>query len=463
MKTARIGLLPLYIKLYDDVSPDSRRGVESFYNEAAGELSKLGLDVVKAPVCRIRDEFVEAVHNLEASDVDALVTLHLAYSPSLESATAVAASNLPVIIFDATPEYDFSPGQSPEAIMYNHGIHGVQDFCNMLIRLGKPFQIEAGHLYQSDVAKRVAALARGCAIATAMRKARVGLIGKPFDGMGDFQVPFDTLRHRIGLQVVTPDNDTLKACVAAVTDDEVSAEVKRNLSDFKSRNLDGGVHAETARVCLAVRKCIMKEQMTAFSVNFMDISDAGPITRMPFIEACRAMSEGIGYAGEGDALTAAFVGALMTQFPKTSFTEMFCPDWKNNTIFLSHMGEMNISLTAKQPVLTEMDFIYASGHNPAVVYGMFMEGEAVFANLAPGPTDSFSLIYTKGRMIGDGGKDNMPCTIRGWFDPGIPAADFLKRYSQSGGTHHGAIIYGDVRTELEAFAEAMGWKAVCIG
>ena len=462
MKTARVGLLPLYIKLYDDVSPDARHGVEAFLNAAAGELEKRGLDVTKAPVCRIRDEFAEAVKKFEAEDVDALITLHLAYSPSLESADTVAASKLPVIIFDTTPDYDFSPGQSPEAIMYNHGIHGVQDFCNMLLRLNKPFLIEAGHLYRSDVADRVTALAKGCAMAAAMRKARVGLIGKPFEGMGDFQIPFDVLRDVTGIQVVPLSGDRLQARVAAVVEDEVTAEVKRNLKDFEAQCLDGSVHAETARACLAVRKCIQEERLTAFSANFMDISSAGPLTRMPFVEACRAMSEGIGYAGEGDALTAAFVGALMTQFPETSFTEMFCPDWKNNSIFLSHMGEMNISLTAKRPLITEMDFIYADGYNPAVVYGMFMAGEAVFANLAPGPADSFSLIYAKGRMK-EGGEDNMPRTIRGWFEPGMPVADFLKRYSQAGGTHHGAIIYGDARAELEAFAGAMGWKAVCIG
>ena len=167
MRTVRVGLLPLYIKLYDDIDPDARGGVEAFLNEAAGELEKRGLDVVKAPVCRIRDEFAEAVEKFEIRGVDALVTLHLAYSPSLESVYAVAASKLPVIVFDTTREYDFSPGQSPDEITYNHGIHGVQDFCNMLIRLHKPFLIEAGHLFRSDVADRVAALACGCAIASA--------------------------------------------------------------------------------------------------------------------------------------------------------------------------------------------------------------------------------------------------------------------------------------------------------
>ena len=65
---------------------------------------------------------------------------------------------------------------------------------------------------------------------------------------------------------------------------------------------------------------------------------------MPFLEISRLMERGIGYAGEGDVLTAALVGALMKVYAETTFTEMFCPDWKGNSIMLSHMGEINVCL-----------------------------------------------------------------------------------------------------------------------
>jgi hypothetical protein len=36
---------------------------------------------------------------------------------------------------------------------------------------------------------------------------------------------------------------------------------------------------------------------------------------------------------------------------KDQFHRMLCPDWEGNAIFLTHMGEMNIRLTAKTPEL----------------------------------------------------------------------------------------------------------------
>ena len=92
------------------------------------------LKLVAAPICRLKTEFAEAVKNFENARVDAILTLHLAYSPSLESADILARTKLPIVILDTTPDFEFGFARKTEAISYNHGIHGVQDMCNMLIR-----------------------------------------------------------------------------------------------------------------------------------------------------------------------------------------------------------------------------------------------------------------------------------------------------------------------------------------
>ena len=151
MTTPRIGLLPLYLALYDDTLPEARAHQEAFYTTIVDALTRRGVAVETAPVCRVHDEVARAVRQFEAAPVDAIVTLHLAYSPSLESAELLAGSPLPLIVLDTTPDWAFGADQSPDAIMYNHGIHGVQDLCNLLLRHGKAFQIEAGHWQHSDV------------------------------------------------------------------------------------------------------------------------------------------------------------------------------------------------------------------------------------------------------------------------------------------------------------------------
>ena len=165
MPTLKAGLLPLYIKLYDDIDPKWRKSLEDFVKNISVRLGKLGVDIEAAPVCRVESEFNAVVKDFEGRILDALITLHLAYSPSLESAKVLASTKLPIVVLDTTLDYAFGPDTTPALIMNNHGIHGVQDMCNLLNRNGKAFAIEAGHWEKSDVLERVVDQVRAARLA----------------------------------------------------------------------------------------------------------------------------------------------------------------------------------------------------------------------------------------------------------------------------------------------------------
>jgi L-arabinose isomerase len=463
MKPITVGLLPLYLKLYDDTSPQHRPGVQRFLDLICSELGKRGLQVVCAPVCRVAPEFASAVQSFEAAKVDAIVTLHLAYSPSEESAPALAATSLPVIVLDTTPAYDFSAQQSPDEIMFNHGIHGVQDLCNLLIRHGKAFQIEAGHWEHSDVLDRVTQRAQAARLAKAMRSARVGRIGSPFSGMGDFAVPERKLRETIGVTTVPVAPGAIASRLAGVSDQAVSAEMDADMAYFAWDGITDEAYRRTARVSLAVRQWIEEEQLTAFTVNFMEVNRGSGLTTVPFLEASKGLARGIGYAGEGDCLTAALVGALASVYAEVTFTEMFCPDWANDSIFLSHMGEMNAALIAGKPRLSQKAYAFIDVDDSVLAVGRFRPGAAVFVNLAPGPANTYTLIVAPVAMLDVAGADAMADTIHGWMKPGWPIAEFLAAYSRLGGTHHAALVYGDAAASIAYFGELMGWKTATLG
>lgn len=128
MQKIKIGFLPLYIKLYDDTCASLRLKLEEFYEKMALKLEDEGFDVIRTPFCRIETEFINAVKEYEEKHADCIVTLHMAYSPSLESAQALLHTKLPIVVMDTTMTYAFGPDQDPDEIDYNHGIHGVMDF-----------------------------------------------------------------------------------------------------------------------------------------------------------------------------------------------------------------------------------------------------------------------------------------------------------------------------------------------
>jgi len=110
-----------------------------------------------------------------------------------------------------------------------------------------------------------------------------------------------------------------------------------------------------------------------------------------------------------------------------------------------------------------MDFPFTDADDPIIAAGRFRGGEFVLVNLAPGPDGSYTLIVAPAEMLHIKGKDNMSQLIHGWFRPQMPIQQFLEEYSRAGGTHHLALVYGDVADDILRFGEVMGWQTRYLG
>lgn len=451
MNALPIGLLPLYVKLYDEVLPDLLTQMAPFLERVRAELAGAGLAVSVAPTARTEAEVAAAVARFESSGVDAIVTLHLAYSPSLESASVLARTPLPLLMLDTTPNRDFGRHVDPNLLLFNHGIHGVQDLASVLRRKRKPFRVIAGHLDDPEVLPRCVEALRGARAARCLRAMRVLRVGGLFPGMGDFAVPDACLESAWGIKIENITPDDLKNDVTAVREQDLAAEVSEDATRF-TVECPKEVHERSARIGLGLRAYLNRGSFGAFSLNFSAFRDPfGPVSSVPFLECCKAMARGIGYAGEGDALTAALVGALLQGFGAATFVEMFCADWQGETLFLSHMGEINPAEAAERPLLYEKDFPFTPALNPATLACALRPGTATYVNLAPGPEGSFRLITAEVEVLPDGTHPNLRQWVRSWVRPSVRLPRFLEEFSHLGGTHHGALVPGRHRAALDTF------------
>ena len=209
----KVGLLPLYLKLYDDILPERRSEFDGFVEAIGAAFESRGMTVETAPICCVTDEFDAAIQQCEAVGVDCLVTLHLAYSPSLESIDAMCRTDLPIVILDTTMDAAFGVDVSADRIMYNHGIHGVMDFASMLRRRGRAFEIVAGHYGDASTLDRATDLVRAGVASRSMRDSRVLRVGQAFAGMGDFAVAQQVLAERFGITIEQIGLDGLDAAI----------------------------------------------------------------------------------------------------------------------------------------------------------------------------------------------------------------------------------------------------------
>lgn len=454
-KMPRAGFLPLYVKIYDESTPEMRLVVDKFVSDTVNKLSELGIEIVPAPVCRLKSEFETAVASFEAADVDLIITLHAAYSPSLESYEALCATSLPILMLDTTYNYEFKPYSYADGMLYNHGIHGVMDLCNLLRRNRRQYEIVAGFFGDEnpnygELKRRVMSFAKACLIKRELSRSRVGLVGEQFEGMGDFRLSFDGLKKSLGIEVVRYNDAKGRELLASVTDAEIEAEYELDRERFDV-TADRETYNFSTRASLAVRKWIEQEGLNAFSMNFKSAQKNTGFPTMPFAEASIAMSRGIGYAGEGDVLTAAFTASLMSVFDEVSFTEIFCPDWKDGSLFLSHMGEYNVALSSpeRKPVMSVKDFVFGDADDPTIVLAPFKAGRIVFLSLNPIEDGGFEIFSASGDMLYTPYDNQQSYVVNGWFKPDMPLEKFLEDYSYAGGMHHAALIYGgDEVTEV---------------
>ena len=460
----KAGLLPFYLKLYDDALPECRAGFTGYVRRIAAGFETRGIEITAAPICRVADEFQAAIRRFEAAGVDCLVTLHLAYSPSLEALQAFCTTRLPIVILDTTMDADFGRSVSPARIMYNHGVHGVMDFAAMLRRRRRTFEIVAGHDDDARTMDRAAGCVRAAIAAAALRGSRVLRVGNAFAGMGDFTVAEDVLAAKLGIKVQQIGLDALDEAVRQVTDEAVTREVADDHQRFACE-LPAEAHTRSVRVGLGLRQILGSGDYSGCSVNFQSFDRTNrPANTMPFLEISKAMARGIGYAGEGDVLTAALVGALARAFGAVTFTEIFCADWAGGNLFLSHMGEISPAMAGDVPCVVSKPFFIGGLPDIAVLTCAAKPGPAVFVNLAPGPGDTFSLIVAPVEVLGEDASLDpaMRDTVRLWVRPQVGVAPFLEAYSRAGGTHHSALVLGDRADAVAAFGRLSGLAVVHI-
>jgi len=463
MNKIKVGYLPLYIKLYDDSCPDERIPLVKYMNMLVSMLESQGLDIVlPGDICRVKEEFDAAIERFKEAGVTAVITQHLAYSPSLESIQALLSLDVPIIVLDTTVDYQLlSVANYDDRIMANHGIHGVQDMCSMLKRNGIPYYICAGHPLHSNVISKTVAMCRAAAVRAAYRNARIGSVGGSFTGMGDFLITDERYKADIGADVFYFEGQAVQDALAEVTEAEISAEIALDRNKYQVEVENEDMYRNATRSGLAVRKWMEKNRLSACTVNFLTLDVCG-LPKMPFVECCKIMERGCGYAGEGDVLTAGLVGALISVYPNTAFTEMFCPDWEKNVILMSHMGESNPNLAQWKPLITDRPFNYNSCGDTVAMYTCQREGKATILNLVP-MNDSFTLILCPGQLLNVGLESGAYRKAnQGWFKPNLPIDEFLTEYSMAGGTHHSAIVYDVDLQELKAFGTMMGFDVIVI-
>jgi len=453
----RIGLLGIMQGLYDAMLPgiDERQG--AYAQELGAALAGVA-DVVVAPPVKDRPDAERAMRALEDSDLDGLLVVMLTYGPAQRVARLLAETTLPICLANVQPVPAVTAEWDMADLTYNQGIHGAQDTANAMVRAGRPFHVVTDDWRADSFVDAVGRWARAAAALVRWRSARVGVFGYAMNGMGDIQVDIHTLVRVLGPQVLALAPGDLHRAATAAADADIAAVIAGEDALFEiDPRLSRAEREDHVRMQLGIRAVLEQNGCDAYSTHFDAIAEDGRFARLPLAAASTLMAEGIGYAAEGDALTAALWCAARTQFGDTQFTEMYAMDFPTDSILMSHMGEGNWRLAREdRPVrLIKRPLGIGGLDDPPTFLFQYRPGPVTLATLVALGGADFRLVVSEGEILDT---DELPQLEMpyGNFRPATGVRACMNAWLRAGGPHHQVLNLGHLAADWEVFCELSG-------
>jgi len=405
--------------------------------------------------CCTREAVEQAVDAFEADGADCILAVLLTYSPSLISAPALKRTHLPIVVWNTQELSAVDASYDTAKLTANHGVHGTHDLCNVLVRAGVDFGYVTTHVDDAGATDELGDFFRAAHAAGRLRRARLGLLGYPFPGMGDFGLDATHLATTLGcaweaLSVA----DYVGRCEQAN-----AKQVARLAGEYRDAyDVAAGVSEEdlaaAARAEVALRGMVQDRRLDALTYQFLAFGDDERVETLPFVAASRMLAEGIGFGGEGDLISAAGSAMLNWLRPPASFSEIFTIDFAGNGVLVSHMGEANVAMARsdRKPALLrrEKSLVPIRGNQLALA-----------CSFEPGPATLMALTLTAGQRwriiaapmtIEDFGPLEQLPVPHSKMTPAGDVRDFLTAYARAGGPHHLAVCFGDARRRLGLLA-----------
>ncbi len=455
----RIGLLALTLELYERLAPELRAGRERWLRERVLPALAPAAEVRFGRAVARRDDIDRVVAEYEAEQLDALLVMHLTYSPSELALPALKRTRLPILVWNTQELAGIDGGFENGAMLENHGVHGTQDLCSVLVRSGVPFEYVTSHLADPDGLKAVFHFSTAAAAVARLRRTRLGLLGYPFPGMGDLAVDAAHLAATLGCQcqpLSLPEYHRRAAAADGALVEDLKTEYRNTYEladDLTDADLDAAARAETA-----LRSLAADHRLDALSYQFLAFGEDDRSVTLPFVAVSRMMSEGVGFAGEGDVVGAAGTWLLGRLQPPASFTEIFTIDFAGNGLTLSHMGEANVAMARRDhrvPLVARPQPIVPTRARQLALVTSFEPGPATLCALTMGPAGRWRLIASYLDIEDFGPLPGMcvpHCKVVNHRD----VRDWLTAYAKAGGPHHHAICFGDAREKIRLTARLLG-------
>lgn len=453
----RLGLLGLMTDNYEQVFPGITERQENFARKVADSLSEL-VEIQFIGAGLNRESIEKIVQQYNEMSLDGILVTLLTYSQGSWIVRALEENHLPIAVAVIQQDRTVLDEWEELDLTVNQGLHGAQDNCNAIMRMGIPCHFFAGGWESTRFKKFVLDFGKAAATVRFLRHMRVAVIGR-MAGMNDVLTDDMAVLRKIGPEFVHESLGPIYRNMEQVSSREIEDRIHRDYEIFDvDPKLSHESHAYAARFYLGIRKFLEDYKFDAFTIHFDEVSLDGRFKQLPLLAASHLMAEGYGYAAEGDVMCASMVAAAHCLGSRdANFTEMYTMDFDKQAIIFCHAGEGNWSThrTDMRPKLIDRFLGEGGLENPPTPIFTPRVGEATLTSLASVEGGDFRLVMAKGTILPK--SDLRRCEMPYFFwRPDVGIERCVEGWIASGGTHHEVINLGDITERWKMLADYLG-------
>jgi L-arabinose isomerase len=294
---------------------------------------------------------------------------------------------------------------------------------------------------------------------------RIGLLGYPMEGMGDFGIDTTALLAQVGPQIHHLAMKEVANRAEGAPVDAIAAQMAADRECFQiASDITEAEHEASARLVWALRETLQAHSLHGFAAHFMAVGEEGWLETLPFLAAAKLLGEGYGFGGEGDVTSAVAVSLMATLSGAANFTEMFSMDPAHDAVLMMHMGEGNWRMARQDApihMLRSTLGLVDLRVDPLLLAFSLEPGDVTLLSLTTAGDGKMRFVVAEGEVldfpyVADLQRPHFK------FKPkspdGLPG--FLTRFNQAGGSHHQALAYGHWSDTLEKIAALLGIACV---
>lgn len=279
-----------------------------------------------------------------------LVMVSMAAPPDFVLAALDGVSDTPIVVW-AVHESGLVDGAFDHGGITTQGATvGAPMLTNMLSRSGRPFQLVLGRMDDPEVDERVREALQLASVASGIRGARLGRIGRPLDGYSHVDLDDGALRDAMGIEVVSVDPDEVVAAWRDVDQQRVSSLEDEVRATWQIEgDADAGESLERSlRAALALEDVVDRHGLDggAFNCHVAQFRFGDEIGIAPCWGLGRLTSMGRPFSCTGDIVTAVAMLTTKRLGAAALYHEIEAIDYQTGEVVIANSGEHDLAWLA---------------------------------------------------------------------------------------------------------------------